>query len=136
MTIVAFTRIRGVTATAGVIIAAAALAIQPDRAMAGALTASLAVIAIMRLDCNATAALVASGAGLSITLARQDTLPGSPYVDQIIFSSFAVHPLAGLTVLSGSVLLLVPVIVGWSRDPINGGTYRKLARSFASDGMR
>jgi len=123
VTIVTFTRIRSGTATAGVIIAAAALAIQPDRAMAGALTASLAIIAIMRPDRNATAALVASGACLLLTIARPDTLPGSPYVDQVLFTSFGVHPLAGLAVLSGSALLLVPAIVGWSRDPANRATY-------------
>gem|GEM_PF-4310662 len=33
-----------------------------------------------------------------------------PYVDQILYTASAVHPVAGLAVLAGSVLLLVPAL--------------------------
>jgi hypothetical protein len=38
-------------------------------------------------------------------------------VDQILYTSFGVHPIAGLAVLVGSMLLVLPALVGWVRDP-------------------
>ena len=121
--LVAFARTRNAVATAGIIAAAAAMAIQPDRAMAGMLAASLASLAIVRPDRHVITAFVASIIGFAATLARADTLPAVPYVDQILYSAFDVHPAAGAAVLAGSVLLLVPAIVGWRRDPANRATY-------------
>lgn len=117
--IVAFTRCRNTLATLGILVAAAAVALQPDRAMAGMLAAGLAALAIMRPDRHVIVALVASIAGFVATLVRADTLPVAPYVDQILYSSFDVHVAAGAAVLGGSALLLVPTVVGWKRDPTN-----------------
>ena len=117
--LVAFARYRNLPATLGVIAAAAALAMQPDRAMAGMLAAGLAVLVIMRPDRFGMTAFVASIAGFGATLARADTLPAVPYVDGILYSSFQVHALAGAAVLGGSLLLLLPALVGWYRDPAN-----------------
>lgn len=121
--IVAFARSRSTLATAGIVVAAAAMAIQPDRAMAGMLALALAVLAVMRSDKHVIVALGAGIAGFAATLARADTLPAAPYVDQILYTSFDVHPAAGAAVLSGSALLLVPAIIGWCRDPANRDTY-------------
>jgi hypothetical protein len=121
--LVAFARFGNTLATAGIIAAAAAMAIQPDRAMAGMLAVGLAVLAIMRPDRHVIAAFGASIAGFAATLVRADTLPAVPYVDQILYSSFDVHGAAGMAVLGGSALLLVPAIVGWGRDPANRATY-------------
>lgn len=77
----------------------------------------------MRPERHIIVALGASVAGFAATLARADTLPTAPYVDQILYSSFDVHPLAGAAVLAGSVLLLVPATVGWFRDPANREIY-------------
>jgi hypothetical protein len=121
--LVAFGRTRNAIVTAGIIVAVAAMSIQPDRAMAGMLTAGLAVLAVMRPDKHVTAAFGTSIAGLVATLVRADTLPAAPYVDQIVYSAFDAHLAAGAAVLGGSVLLLVPAIVGWCRDPANRATY-------------
>ena len=121
--LVAFARFRNALATAGIIAAAAALAIQPDRAMAGMLAGGLTVLAVMRPDRHVIAALGTSIAGFAATLVRADTLPAVPYVDQILYSAFDVHRAAGMAVLGGSALLLVPAIVGWGRDPANRETY-------------
>lgn len=110
--IVGFARSRNALSTAGMIGAAVALAIQPDRAMAGMLAASLTILAVVRPDRFVIPALVSSIIGVTVTLIRADTLPAMPYVDQILYSSFGVHALAGLAVLGGSALLLVPAIVG------------------------
>jgi len=114
--IVGFARARSPLSSAGMVVAALALAIQPDRAMAGMLAAGLAVLAVMRPDRRVLPALASAVAGFAVTLARADTLPAMPYVDQILYSAFDVHALAGLAVLGGSVLLIVPAIVGGFHD--------------------
>ncbi|UUL81252.1 hypothetical protein [Sphingomonas qomolangmaensis] len=121
--LVAFCRTRSLPATAGIVAAAAAIALQPDRAMAGMLALCLATLAVIRRDRHVVVALTASVASFAATLAHADTLPAVPYVDQILYSSFNVHAGAGLAVLGGSALLLVPAIVGWSRDADNRATY-------------
>lgn len=121
--IVAFSQARSTLATAGIVAAAVAMAVQPDRAMAGMLTLSLSALAVICRDRYSVVALAASATGFAATLARADTLPAAPYVDQILYSSFDVHAGAGLAVMGGSALLLIPAIVGWHRDACNRATY-------------
>ncbi|WP_157085208.1 hypothetical protein [Sphingomonas adhaesiva] len=121
--IVAFSRGHSVVTTAGVVAAAAAMALQPDRAMAGMLVLGLGTLAMIRRDRHSIVALTASIAGFAVTLARADPLPAVPHVEQVLYSSFDVHVGAGLAVLGGSILLLVPAIVGWWRDIGNRATY-------------
>jgi hypothetical protein len=112
----AFARSRDALSTAGMVVTAAALALQPDRAMAGMLTAGLTTLAVMRPDRAALTALAAGVAGFIVSLARSDLLPPTPYVDQVLYSSFGVHALAGLAVLIGLALLVLPAIVGVRHD--------------------
>jgi len=121
--IVAFSRSRSGVTTAGVVAAIAAIALQPDRAMAGMLVLGLATLAMIRRDRHSAVVLIASIAGFAVTLARADPLPAVPHVEQVLYSSFSVHVAAGLAVLGGLVLLLVPAIVGWRRDYGNRATY-------------
>ncbi|WP_199555053.1 hypothetical protein [Sandaracinobacteroides hominis] len=121
--LMAFAQTRGRVATAGILVAAAAMALQPDRAMAGMLVLGLAALAIVRPDRHVLVALAAAVTGFAATLVRADTLPAVPYVDQIFYSSFDVHAVAGMAVLGGTGLLLVPAVVGWSRDAENRATY-------------
>lgn len=121
--VVAFSRNRSVSATAGIVIAAAAIALQPDRAMAGMLVLGLGTLALICRDRPSIVALIASIAGFAVTLARADPLSAAPHVEQILYSSFDVHAGAGVAVLGGLVLLLVPAIVGWWRDADNRVTY-------------
>ncbi|TCP31867.1 hypothetical protein [Sphingomonas sp. BK235] len=110
--LVAFARDRSLAATAGLVVAAAASALQPDRAMAGMLVAGLAALVLVRREPRAVAALVAGLLGLAVTLARADTLPAVAFVDRVLATSFAVHPVAGLAVWEGAALLLVPALAG------------------------
>ena len=121
--VVAFGRRRSVGATLSVVAAATALAIQPDRAMAGMLLAGVAMPAIRRPDRSARVAFGAAAVAFAVTLARADRLPAEPYVDQILYSSFALHPLAGAAVWGGSALLIMPVILGWRCDAANRDVY-------------
>lgn len=121
--LVTFSQIRSVLATVSIIAAAIAMAMQPDRAMAGMLVFCLAALAVMRSDRHVCVALAASIASFATTLVRPDTLPAVPYVDQILYSSFDIHIAAGVAVLGGMAMLLVPAIVGWSRDVDNRTIY-------------
>ncbi|WP_137861072.1 MULTISPECIES: FtsW/RodA/SpoVE family cell cycle protein [unclassified Sphingomonas] len=114
---IGFAAVRDRLSTLGVIVAAGALALQPDRAMAGALAAGLAALALVRPERNVWLALLAASAGFVATLLQPDVQPAMPFVDQILFTAFAVHPLAGLMVVAGSLLLLVPAYARWRRDP-------------------
>jgi hypothetical protein len=117
--IMAFARKRDALSTVGMVIAAAALALQPDRAMAGILAAALMALALIRPDRATLTALAAAAIGFAVSLARSDLLPASPYVDQVLYSSWGVHVLAGLAVLGGSFLLIFPAFVGVLHDPAN-----------------
>lgn len=114
--IVVYARRSDVIGTVGMVVAALALALQPDRAMAGVLAAGLLVIAI-----SARGRLPALAAGAAIlafgwTLSAPDTLPAVPYVDQVFFTAFGVHPLAGVAVVAGAALLLVPAVARTSGE--------------------
>lgn len=109
---VTFARYPTLAGCAGITVAALALAFQPDRGMAGALAFGMAVMAIARPGGLSAAALVSAAAAFLVTLVRPDTLPAVPYVDQILFTAFDVHLLAGAAVWLGSLLLLVPPIIG------------------------
>lgn len=122
MMIVMYVHDRGPAATAGMLIAALAMAMQPDRAMAGVLMCGLVSLAIMRRDRTVLVALAASAAAFAITMVRPDQLPASAYVDQIFYTAFDVHLLAGLAVLVGTGLLLVPAVYGIRSGSVNRDT--------------
>lgn len=113
--LIAFSRFRNVPATVSIVAAAVAMALQPDRAMAAMLLICLTALAVMRPDRHVCAALAASAASFAATLIRADQLPAVPYVDQILYSSFDLHAVAGLAVLGGLMLLVVPSVIGWRR---------------------
>lgn len=117
--LVAFAQGRDLLATVGVVLAAVALALQPDRAMAGVLVAALAALALHRQDRWVISTLVVTVIGFTITLIRPDSLPAVPYVDQILYTAFEVHAMAGIAVVGGSLLLIVPAIAGHRLDPKN-----------------
>lgn len=107
---VLFARSRDRLSLLGLAIAAGALALQPDRGTAGALAAGLLALALVRPHWNVVLAALAATIGFGFTLARSDPSPAVPYVDQILHTASAVHPIAGLAVLAGSVLLMVPAL--------------------------
>lgn len=109
--VVLFARCRGVVSLAGMALAALALALQPDRAMAGALAIGLAVLACTRPNRSVIAALALATISFIATLVQPDPSPAMPFVDKIFYSSFAIHPLAGPAVILGSAMMIVPVLL-------------------------
>ncbi len=120
---VCFARARDRLSTIGVVVAAVALAIQPDRAMSGALLTGMIALALVKPERFVVLALVAAAGGFMATLLQPDDLPAMPFVDQILYSSFDVHPLAGMAVLTGSALMVVPAVVGYANDPRHRDVY-------------
>ena len=108
----AFARARNWLGAIGVSLAALVLALQPDRAMSGALAAGLLAVAVMRPDARALTALAAAVAGFATAMLRPDTQGAMPFVDGILLTSFDVHPIAGIAVISGSLILLMPAVLG------------------------
>lgn len=101
--------------TAGMIVAALALAVQPDRAMAGVLAAGLLALLCAAPSRLALTAAVAALLAFGFTLVMPDALPATPYVDRVLFTAFDVHPLVGVAVLTGAALLAVPCLVAASK---------------------
>ncbi|HLL31317.1 MAG TPA: hypothetical protein VK403_10005 [Allosphingosinicella sp.] len=101
--------------TAGMIAAALALAIQPDRAMAGVLLAGLLAFLVAAPGRLPLLAAAASILGFGWTLLTPDMLPASAFVDRIFYTAFDVHPLAGSAVAIGAAALLLPALIAARR---------------------
>ena len=121
--IVVFARHRDAAGTAGLVVAALALALQPDRAMAGVLAGGVLTLAILRFDNRVGLALLASVIGFAVTLVRPDTSSAAPWVDRVLYTSFDVHPLVGAAVLTGALLLIVPAVYGFCKSPAHRNVY-------------
>lgn len=113
--IVVFAFRRDAIGSIGMILAAAALALQPDRGMAGALALSLAALALVKPGRWVAASSIAAIVAFGVTLLRPDTLPARAHVDQILYSAFETHALAGAAVLTGALLLIAPALAGLAR---------------------
>lgn len=96
---------------AAIIAAAAAMALQSDRAMAGAMFAGMAVLWIWRRNRQVAVALAASGTSFLITLVRTDSMPPARFTEGVLISSWQAHPLIGVAVAMGAAMLLLPCAV-------------------------
>lgn len=121
--IVAFARIRTALSAGAMLVAAAAMALQPDRAMAGMLALGLLASAAARPGRDGWLVAGASLAAFAVTLVRPDSFGASPFVDQIFWTAFTVHPAAGIAVLTGTAMLLLPAIVGQRADADHRAMY-------------
>jgi cell division protein FtsW (lipid II flippase) len=101
--------------TAGVIVAAAALAAQPDRAMAGVLLAGLLAVAAETRNRVTMTAAAAAALAFGWTLLTPERLAAVPYVDRVLYAAFDVHALAGLAVVIGALALVLPAFAGMVR---------------------
>lgn len=127
-----FARSRDVLSMSGLILAALALALQPDRAMAGALAAGAVVLVFTRPNRNVLIVAGVAAAGFAATLALPDPSPAVPFVDRILYSSFDVHPMAGLAVLLGSALLIAPALQLWRAEADDRASYAVFGATWAA----
>lgn len=108
--IVLYARSTDAIGTAGILIAAFALAAQPDRAMAGVLVAGIGAVVLTQRTLFSALALVGALAGFGVTMLLPDALPAVPFVDRILHTAFDVHVLAGVAVVAGCFILLTPAV--------------------------
>lgn len=101
---------------AGLALAITGTAAQPDRAMAGVLVGSLVVLALMRRERRDLWLALGAATAFVVTVVRPDRGGVSPFVDQILLSSFEVHPLVGVGLVLGVLLLVVPAAIQAMRD--------------------
>lgn len=115
--VVAYARQQDKLRTLTMVSVSVALAMQPDKAMAGALVVGLAALIAANPNRLVAASLLASLASFVVTLMLPDSLPETRYVDQIFEDSFSISPFVGLSVLVGAALLIMPAIIGWLYQP-------------------
>jgi cell division protein FtsW (lipid II flippase) len=118
--IVLYARKADLMGTFGIAIAAVALAVQPDRAMAGVLAAGIGAVLLMKQSRLAAFACAAALAAFAVTMFRPDELPAVPFVDLILYTAFDVHLLAGVAVVAGCFILLIPAMAGVFAVPRDG----------------
>jgi cell division protein FtsW (lipid II flippase) len=112
LAVVLFAGIPDPLSSIGLLLIALALALQPDRAMAGTLTIALAVLRFYRTNTPITLSLAAASVGFAVTLLRGDDVPPAPFVEHVVQSAFAFHTLAGLATVAALVTMLLPALVG------------------------
>lgn len=116
-------RVRDGWTITGLMIAAIALALQPDRAMAGVMAAGIAALSFAARDAKLLVPLALAAGAFAFTLTQPDHLPAVPYVDQIAFTAFDVHVVAGLAVAAGLAWLVMPALAGLLADRTHGEAY-------------
>lgn len=97
--------------TAGMIVGAVALALQPDRGMAAALAAGLLALAISQRQRLPIMAAAASLLALAWTCLAPDRLPAVPFVDRVLYAAFDLDTLTGIAVLVGAGALVLPALL-------------------------
>ena len=110
--IVLYAQSADASGTAGIAIAAFALAARPDRAMAGVLAAGMAAVLLTKRSWLSAFALATAAAGFGATLLLPDAFPAVPFVDRILYTAFDVHAAAGLAVVGGCFVLIAPALIG------------------------
>ncbi len=113
--LVAFARFRDRMTTAGLVLAAVALALQPDRAMAGAMVAGLAVVTFIKRDRMALLALSIALACFIVTTMRPVSVPTTSFVDGLFRTAPSTSMIAGLAAWVGVPVLLLPPILALRR---------------------
>lgn len=104
-----FSRVSNFWTLTAMILSAIAVALQPDRGMAGALFAALLTLVVLRRTPSTMIAMSVSAAGFCVAMLQPDRLPAVPYVDHILWTSFDVNSVLGLTMWVGAGLLFLPI---------------------------
>ena len=111
-----FARKTTAAGAAALVVAAVAMAMQPDRAMAGAMAAGIAMLWLLHRNRQVAIVLAASALGFVATLMRADNLPPVRFTEGVFTQTWQVHPLLGLAVASAGALLLLPAAAFGTRD--------------------
>lgn len=122
-----FARSQHIFSMVGIIMMAAATAMQPDCSMAGALCLGLTALLSVKRNIWIITALGTSIGALGITLIRPDHVAPAPFVERVFISAFNLHPALGIAIVIGAALLLAPAIIGIRSLNNHKETYRAFA---------
>jgi hypothetical protein len=117
MLVLLFARVENKCTTIAMLLLAAAVCIQPDRAMAAALAAPLAILFLLDRSPAKGIAFMASLIAFVDTLNRPDTIPAVPFVDHILWTAFETNPWLGVSLWIGCLVLLVPPLLARRDQP-------------------
>ena len=108
---ISFARTQNFRTTLAVVLAAFAMAAQPDRAMAAMLFVAVALIGLMRPGKLTFIAAISCATAFAATLLLPDRLPAVPFVDHILWTAFAIDLRVGLALWTGCLLLVCPILL-------------------------
>lgn len=106
-----FARMQSGATTSAIVLTAAAVAIQPDRAMAAALCAAVGAVAFNQRNASSGAAFVATLIALLVTLLRPDQLLAVPYVDHILWTAAETSVPLAMSLWVGCLAILLPALM-------------------------
>lgn len=121
--LVAFARSRDLLTTTGLILTATALALQPDRAMAGTMVVAVATLALIQRDRPPWLMLAAALTAFATTLTQPAAATATPFVDDVFRTAATTGPIAALAVWTGTALLLLPALMGLRQGPGNASAH-------------
>lgn len=98
------------TVTMAIFIAAAAIALQPDRSMAITLFLGILFIWARKRDIYSASALAATMGAVIATFLRSDTVSAVPYVEYAINDAWRMSPVLGIATTIGAATMLIPAI--------------------------
>ncbi|MFT5331168.1 MAG: hypothetical protein ACI9TB_001241 [Parasphingorhabdus sp.] len=107
---VSFARVQNFRTTVAVLVAAFAMAAQPDRAMAAMLFVAVAIVGTFRPNRLTVSAALFCTMTFATTLLLPDRLPAVPFVDHILWTAFDTGLWVGLMLWAGCLLLVCPII--------------------------
>ena len=105
-----FARLQNRVTLAAMVLAAAAMAIQPDRAMAAMLFVAVALVARFRPSRLTFGAAAFCAIAFATTLLLPDRLPAVPFVDHILWTGFDISLWVGVALWAGCLLLVCPIL--------------------------
>jgi len=106
---ICFARIQNLRTILAVLVAAFAMAVPPDRAMAAMLFVAVAIVGMMRQNRLTFSASIFCAMTFATTLLLPDRLPAVPFVDLILWSAFDIDLWVGLILWAGCLLLVCPI---------------------------
>jgi len=110
LVVICYARLNSVPSMVAVMIGAVAMALQPDRAMAGMLFLAVLTLNYLRpTNAKFMASIVCAVAFVS-TMILPDRLTAVPFVDHILWTAFDIGLLMGIGLWLGCLALLAPVI--------------------------
>lgn len=130
--VVSFARSQDALTASGVAMAAMALALQPDRAMAGALLAGLAAMAIFTRNALTILCIGVAALSFAATCVAPDTSSAAPFVSRVFSTAFSQGFTPGVAVWSGALLLVLPAALGLVFDREHGGVHAAFGATWAA----